>query len=84
VPSEHAEVEELRDWKVDRGDIRADSGIAREILEFIEQQQVRSGAMTEGIIGCPRTKLAGGSRRPGRRPEVYDSSVEAVTAVEGS
>ncbi len=37
VPSENAEVEELRDWKVERGDIRADSGIAREILEFIEQ-----------------------------------------------
>src|SRR4029077_12100207 len=33
VPSENADVEELRDWKVDRGDIRADSGIAREILE---------------------------------------------------
>ena len=53
VPSENAEVEELRDWKVDRGDIRADSGIAREILEFIEQHQVRSVAMTDGIIGCP-------------------------------
>jgi len=25
-----------------------------------------------------------GPRRPGRRPAVYDSSVEAVTAVEGS
>ncbi len=24
VPSENAEVEELRDWKLDRGDIRAD------------------------------------------------------------
>ena len=53
VPSENAEVEELRDWKVERGDIRADSGIAREILEFIEQHQVRSVAMTDGIIGCP-------------------------------
>jgi hypothetical protein len=28
VPSENAEVEELRDWKVDYGDIRADPGIA--------------------------------------------------------
>jgi hypothetical protein len=33
VPSENAEVEELRDWKVNRGDIRRDPGIAREILE---------------------------------------------------
>src|SRR5271167_661492 len=42
VPSENAEVEELRDWKVDRGDIGADSGIAREILEFI---RAASGAI---------------------------------------
>jgi hypothetical protein len=49
-------VEELRDWKVDRGDIRADSGIAREILEFTEQHQVRSIAMTDGIIGVPTRK----------------------------
>jgi hypothetical protein len=27
VPSENAEVEELRDWKVDYGDVRADPGI---------------------------------------------------------
>ena len=31
VPSENAEVEELRDWKVEHGYIRADSAIAREI-----------------------------------------------------
>jgi hypothetical protein len=37
VPSETAEVVELGDWKVDYGDIRADPGIAREILEFIEK-----------------------------------------------
>ena len=53
VSSENAEVEELRDWKVDRGDIRADSGIAQEILEFIEKNGVLSVAMTDTIIGCP-------------------------------
>jgi hypothetical protein len=53
VPSEDAEVEELRDWKVDDGDIRADPGIAQEILEFIEERRVLSVAMTDGIIGCP-------------------------------
>ena len=42
VPSENAEVEELRDWKVNRGDIRGDPGIAREILEFIEKHRVLS------------------------------------------
>ena len=53
VPTENAKVAELRDWKVDRGDIRTDPGIAREILEFIDEHQVLSVAMTEGIIGCP-------------------------------
>ena len=53
VPSENAEVEELRDWKVNRGDIRRDPGIAREILEFIEKHRVLSVAMTDAIIGCP-------------------------------
>src|SRR5438477_2703323 len=53
VLSENAAVEGLRDWKVDRGDIRSDPGIAREILEFIEQHQVRSVVMTDRIIGCP-------------------------------
>ena len=54
VPSENAEVEELRDWKVNRGDIRGDPGIAREILEFIEKHRVLSVAMTDAIIGCPQ------------------------------
>jgi len=44
VPSENAEVEELRDWKVDRGDVRNDAGIAREILEFIQRHRVRPTA----------------------------------------
>jgi hypothetical protein len=34
VPSENAEVEELREWKVDDGEIRADPRIAQEILEI--------------------------------------------------
>src|SRR5215510_8470045 len=49
VPSENAEVEELRDWKVDDGEIRADPRIAGEILEFIEERGVLSVAMTDGI-----------------------------------
>jgi hypothetical protein len=53
VPTENVEVAELHDWKVDRGDIRADPGIAREILQFIEERQVLSVVMTDGIIGCP-------------------------------
>src|SRR6266705_6554841 len=44
--SENAGVEEMRDWNVERGDVRADPGVAREILEFIEKQGVLSVAMT--------------------------------------
>src|SRR3977135_1296849 len=53
VPSKNAEVNELRDWKVELGDIRADPGIARGILEFMEEHGVLSVAMTDAIIGCP-------------------------------
>jgi hypothetical protein len=53
VPSENAQVEELRDWKVERGDVRTDSGIASEILEFIQKHHALSVVMTDGIIGCP-------------------------------
>jgi hypothetical protein len=50
---QNAEVEPLRDWKVDRGDVRGNPEIAREILGFIEENQALSVVMTDGIIGCP-------------------------------
>src|ERR1700679_1632409 len=53
VPFQNAEVEPLRDWKVDRGDVRGNPEIAREILEFIEENQALSVVMTDDIIGCP-------------------------------
>ena len=53
VPFENAEIAEMHDWKVDHGDIRADAGVAREILEFMDRHGVLSVAMTDGIIGCP-------------------------------
>src|SRR5258708_33231222 len=53
VPSANAEVEELRDWQGDYGDIRADPGIARQILGFIEKHRVLSVAMTDVVSGCP-------------------------------
>jgi hypothetical protein len=53
VPSENAEIAEMREWRVDHGDIRADPRIAQEILEFMDRHGVLSVAMTDGIIGCP-------------------------------
>jgi len=53
VPFENAEVSAMRDWTVDHGDVRTDSRIAQEILEFIEKHGALSVVMTDGIIGCP-------------------------------
>jgi hypothetical protein len=54
VPSEHEEVGELRDWKVANGDVRNDTEIAVEMLEFMESNGVLSVVISDGIIGCPR------------------------------
>ena len=51
--SENEEATEMRAWRVLSGDIREDAGIAKEILEFIEQHGALSVVMTDGIIGCP-------------------------------
>jgi len=53
IPSQNAEADPLRDWKVDSGDIRTDREIAGEILAFIEQHHALSVVMSDGIIGCP-------------------------------
>jgi hypothetical protein len=53
VPAENADVTEMRDWRVEHGDVRNDPGIAGEILEFIGQQGALSVVMSDGIIGCP-------------------------------
>ena len=53
VPSENADPQELRDWKLVVGDVRSDPAIAEEILAFIELHGVLSIVMTDGIIGCP-------------------------------
>ena len=50
---ENGDMEEIRDWKLDTGDVRTDPEIAREILEFMEAHGVLSVTMTDGIIGCP-------------------------------
>ena len=52
VPSENAEVKELRDWKIEHGDVRADHGIAREILEFIENRQVLASSKERTSRSC--------------------------------
>jgi hypothetical protein len=63
VPSENAEVEELRDWKVNRGDIPGDPGIAREILEFIEKHRVAIGGDDRRHNRLPSPRRNGLRRR---------------------
>lgn len=53
IPSENADVSQIRDWKVEYGDVRNDPTIAREILEFIQEHGAISVAMSDGIMGCP-------------------------------
>jgi len=53
VPSATAEPLEMRDWKVNDGDVRVDPAIAQEILDFLESYSVLSVVMTDGVIGCP-------------------------------
>lgn len=53
IPSETAELLEVRDWKMEDGEVRTDPDITREMLDFIESHHVRSVVITDGIIGCP-------------------------------
>ena len=53
MPTEGADVAELRRWFSDRIDIRGDATIAEEAFSFIEVAGVRSLVMTDRIIGCP-------------------------------
>ena len=53
VTREDAEPEIMERWFAEDRDIRTDSGVTREILEFIRRHGVMSVVMTDGIIGCP-------------------------------
>ena len=50
---EGAEPEALERWFAKDRDIRTDSNVAREILEFIQRYGAKSVVMTNTIIGCP-------------------------------
>ena len=53
VPAENAEVTDLRRWFAEVIDIRDDTHVAEEVLDFIEAAGARSVVMTDRIIGCP-------------------------------
>ena len=53
VQREGGEVKALKRWYAEEKDVRADPGINRAIVEFIESHDVKSVMMTDGILGCP-------------------------------
>ncbi len=53
VVAEGAEPAALERWLSDDTDVRTDSAVGHEILEFIETHGVRSVVMANRIIGCP-------------------------------
>ena len=53
ILEEDGQVAFLERWFSKDKDVRTDPAINQEIVEFIDQHQVRSVAVTDGIIGCP-------------------------------
>ena len=43
----------LKRWHSEHGDVRSDPLVNREIVEFVQGQQVRTVTAVERIIGCP-------------------------------
>ncbi|AJC79378.1 hypothetical protein IE4803_CH02182 [Rhizobium etli bv. phaseoli str. IE4803] len=49
----HAEPADLRRWFAETGDLRTDETIVAEIVAFLRENDVKSVAAMDGIIGCP-------------------------------
>jgi hypothetical protein len=50
---EDAEVDPLRRWFSDSGDVREDHTVLEEIAAFLRDHGVQTVVMKEGIFGCP-------------------------------
>jgi len=53
VAEENAEAEPLQRWFAEEGDVRKDSGIGEEMLDFIREHGSKTVVITDRIIGCP-------------------------------
>lgn len=53
IAGENEEPLALERWFSEDIDVRSDQEIGEAILEFIERYEVKTIAMTNGIIGCP-------------------------------
>ncbi len=52
IKSENADAEPMKKW-FSENDLRKSEKILGEVLEFIEENEVKSVGMVEEIIGCP-------------------------------
>lgn len=52
VLRERADADQLKKWYSD-GDVMKKPGLAEEVLQFIKENDAKSVAMTDRIIGCP-------------------------------
>jgi len=53
VPGDDEKLTALERWSSEKGDVRNDHVILKEILEFIQRHGPKSVVMTDRIIGCP-------------------------------
>src|SRR5262245_5826658 len=53
ITRDGAKPDTLQRWFSDIVDVRSDRQIGAEIVKFIEAHNVKSVAMTDGILGCP-------------------------------
>lgn len=53
ISTEGDQPSELRKWTSETEDLRRDSTITPEILQFIKDHGVKTVVMSPGIIGCP-------------------------------
>lgn len=53
IPDQHSDATEMRRWFAETGDLRKDDTIFGEIAAFLQEHEVHSVVMVDGILGCP-------------------------------
>ncbi|CAN7748305.1 hypothetical protein [Mesorhizobium caraganae] len=53
IPDQHSDATEMRRWFAETGDLRKDDTIFGEIAAFLQEHEVHSVVMINGILGCP-------------------------------
>jgi PII-like signaling protein len=59
ILEENGKVAFLERWFSQDQDVHTDATINQQIVEFIDRHQIKSVAVTDGIIGCPHEEGKG-------------------------